>query len=277
MIICDYFCSDYLKLFVVIQNYSVIIWDYSGLFIYSMIICDYLHPLFVIICKYLIITLFWLFVIICNYFWLFDDYLVMIIRDYLMIIQWLFGLNYSWLFVIIWCPQQVGRAGSLQKAFAFHRGTSWWLHLCDGARSHDRFFHVHAPGNDCIKARTTPTLLERSCNTYTMTPAPKSSSTCSSEAGCQIRIPKVGLCDGPYCSQGPILVRRRQNLQLTSDLATDLAAAHYAPSSLECKTHMIQSEKEKSKKTQKAMNWIKLHKVRIRQSVSDRQRMSAAE
>jgi hypothetical protein len=161
VIICDYFCSEYLKLFVVIQNYSVII-------------CDYLRPLFVIICKYLIIILFWLFVIICNYFWLFDDYLVMIIRDYLMIIRWLFGLNYSWLFVIIWCPgqQQVGRAGSLQKAFAFHRGTSWWLHLCDGARSHDRFFHIHAPGNDCIKARTTPTLLERSCNTYTRTPAP---------------------------------------------------------------------------------------------------------
>ena len=166
-----------------------------------MIICDYLRPLFAIICKYLIIILFWLFVIICNYFWLFDDYLVMIIRDYLMIIQWLFGLNYSWLFVIIWCPQQVGRAGSLQKAFAFHRGTSWWLHLCDGALSHDRVFHVHAPGNDCIKARTTPTLLERSCNTYTMTPAPKSSVTCSSEVGCQIRIPKVGLCDGSYFSQ----------------------------------------------------------------------------
>ena len=228
-----------------------------------MIICDYLRPLFVIICKYLTIILFWLFVIICNYFWLFDDYLVMIIRDYLMIIQWLFGLNYSWLFVIIWCPQQVGRAGSLQKAFAFHRGTSWWLHLCDGARSHDRFFHVHAPGNDCIKARTTPTLLERSCNTYTMTPAPKSSSTCSSEAGCQIRIPKSAFATVHIAPRAqywfviswrPIMLRPSWNVK-----------------------HIDQSEKEKSKKTQKAMNWIKLHKVRIRQSVSDRQQMSAAE
>jgi hypothetical protein len=56
--------------------------------------------LFVIICDYLILVI----------WWLFDDYLILIIRYYLMIIwsqlfviiRWLFDPNYSWLFVIIW-------------------------------------------------------------------------------------------------------------------------------------------------------------------------------
>ena len=55
-------------------------------------------------------------------------------------------------------------------------------------------FLVHTPEKDWIfarRARPLLTLLEGSRNTYTWTPAPKSSSTVASVVGCQICIPKI--------------------------------------------------------------------------------------